>query len=775
MTAFMLLRRLIVRRWRQALLTSALVATLCVPLVASAIFAETSRRAIETSAAASLGGYRYAIQVMDGEAVNPVLGLRDDLVYVRDESAVASRDDAQVPTTVRAVSRTGTRLAELTAGEWPARPGEVTVSRFVAESLGAEIGSEIELPSGNVDVVGLTASSSDRAESTVLALDDSMPIDAATLILTNSDVFADPRINALGELQLLTVRTVDLHAADNGEMGAKLLMRGLQLPWYAAAAVLAAMVLPVLGLQALRTREDVDALMAAGMGRERAARIFGYAAVVTVVAGFVLGSLIGVVGAVLARDAAATLVGQWWASVALPWRYLAAFAVGAMGLIALVVLGAPWLTTRLGSAVRWRPRLRRSRAALLAVTWVVVTGLWWWTGIVPFQVAGIWGCFVALVLPIVVGYPRLVDRSVARRRVAEKVTFAMLPVMMAASGTIWLFTSVAASSTHEAISSVESSGIPQPAGSLLAYQVPGVAAEGVVAAYRAVGGRDVSVHVLPSESEQQFRAASATLVTCMIDLGITDTINAPSNCTPHDTVAPVNLLTLSDSVGREEVRADPTLIKDGALGILVYQPGSSDAVRLEKVQATGEAQLGGNMPGAVVNPRSALAKRLGIVPGDGRLVAFLDFGGLSVAQQAQFRSALGRIAPAAQVAEEGEFYARANAARTMGWVAAVVGALVVVLVIAFGGGAVVAADAVTRRNLLDLSAVRSKRRRLSRRLLFAPGVSVVVASLCGLGSAWILGVHDGTGMGSVWVLPSLAALAAWVLVLRAYMSTPQVR
>ncbi|QTE30342.1 hypothetical protein [Pengzhenrongella sicca] len=775
MTTPMLLRRLIVSRWRQALLTAALVATLCVPLVVSAIVAETSRRAIETSAAASLGGYRYAIQVMDGETVNPVLGRRDDLVYVRDESAVASRDGAQVPTTVRAVSHPGTRLAELTAGEWPDRPGEVAVSRFVAESLGAEVGSEIELPSGTVDVVGLTASSSDRAESTVLALDESMPIDTATLILTNTDVFADPKLAALGNQQLLTVRTVDLRAADDGELGSKLLMRGLQLPWYAAAAVLAAVVLPILGLQALRTRDDVDALMAAGMGRERAARIFGYAAVVTLVAGFVLGSLIGAVGTVLARDAAATLVGQWWASVAFPWPYLAAFAVGGVGTIALVVLVAPSLTTRLGSAVRWRPRLRRSRAALLAASWVVVTGLWWMTGIVPFQAAGIWGGLAALVLPIAVGYPRLVDRSVARRRVAETVTVAMLPVVLAASGTIWLFTSVAASSEHEAISAVESSAIPQPAGSLLAYQVPGDAAAGAVAAYRALGGHEVSVQVLPRESEQQFRAASASLVTCMIDLGITDTIDAPSSCTPHDTAASVNLLTLSDSVGLEEVRADPTLIKDGALGILVYQPGSSDAVGMEMVKATGEAQLGGNMPGAVINPGSALAARLGMVPGDGRLVAFLDFGDLSITQQAQFRSALGRIAPAAQVAEEGEYYARATTARTTGRVAAVVGALIAVLVIAFGGGAVVAADAVTRRNLLDLSAVRSKRRALSRRLLFAPGAAVVVASLCGLGSAWILGVHDGTGMGSVWVLPPLAALAAWVLVVRAYMSTPQVQ
>ena len=112
MTTFMLLRRLIVRRRRQALLTAALVATICVPLVASAAFAETSRRAIETSAAASLGGYRYAIQVVDGESVNPVLGARDDLVYVRDESAVVSRDGAQVPTTMRAVSRPGTGLAD---------------------------------------------------------------------------------------------------------------------------------------------------------------------------------------------------------------------------------------------------------------------------------------------------------------------------------------------------------------------------------------------------------------------------------------------------------------------------------------------------------------------------------------------------------------------------------------------------------------------------------------------------------------------------------------
>lgn len=773
MTTSLLLRRLVVRRWRQALLTAALVATLCAPLVASAIFAETSRRAIETSAAASLGGYRYAIQVVDGEAVNPVLGPRDDLVYVRDESAVASRDGAQVPTTVRAVNRPGTRLAELTAGEWPARPGEVAVSRFVAESLGVEIGSEVEIPSGTVDVVGLTASPSDRAESTVFTLDESMAIDAATLILTNSDVFADPKVNALGALQLLTIRTVDLHAADDGELGSKLLMRGLQLPWWAAAAVLAAVVLPVLGLHALRARDDVDAMVAAGMGRERAARVFGYAAVVTVVAGFVLGCLIGAVGAVMARDAAATLVGQWWASVVFPWPYLAAFAVAGVGAIALVVLVAPALTPRLGSAVRWRPRLRRSRAALLAATWVVVTGVWWRTGIVPFHVAGIWGGLVALVLPIAVGYPRLVDRSVARRRVVETVTVAMLPVVIAASGTIWLFTSVAASSTHEAISSVESSAIPQPPGSLLAYQVPGDATAGVVAAYRALGGREVSVQVLPRESEQQFRAASATLVTCMIDLGITDTIHAPSDCTPRDTAASVNLLALSDSVGLDEVRADPTLIEDGALGILVFPSGSAEAVRMEKIRASGDAQLGGNMPGALLNPRSPLVERLGMVPSEGRLVAFFDFGDLSVVEQAQFRSTLGRIAPAAQVAEEGEYYARANGARTMGRVAAVVGALVAVLVIAFGGGAVVAADAVTRRNLLDLSAVRTTRRGLSRRLLFAPATSVVVASLCGLGSAWILGLHDGTGMGLVWVLPPLAALAAWVLVVRTYMSTPR--
>ena len=769
MTSAILVRKLLRHHWKMALLLASLTASITTPLVALEIVTATTRAAIEQSADSSMGGYRYALQVVDKAAVNPVFAHRDDLVFVRDEPGEVASDDAAVDVTVRTVRDPGVALGVLVEGVWPSASDEVVISRAVSEALDSGVGDDVTLSSiRRATVVGIAASPADRAERSAFGFDAGLTLDAATILLTNSEVLRDPEVRSLGDRRLFTLRTAALATDQSGVVSTSLIMRGLSVPWPVGAVILLAVVLPVMGLLAVRSRSDIDSMVAAGMDRTRAGRVFGLAALLSVFCAVVLATGAAVLVVSTMSSEIASVVGQDWLSVSLPVRSMAGLVTLSLAGVALAGVGLPSLGLGQVGVLRWRPRVRRTRAGVLAGAWILVVGLWM-LGVVPWIVAAAWGGVTSCLFPAAVGYPRRLDGSAAaRRRVVQAVSRSMLPVVLPSVLIVWLATSVSADAIHESQSAVSMSGMPQPAGSLLAYEIPRDAAASAISEYRRLGGAEVVEYMLPAESAARVRAASATLVRCMQEAGTRNVMSVPPECVPMDSVSPMNLIALTG--GSDGVVADPTLISDGGIGVITFSGDSPDATGLGSVAARPDPLLGGNMPGAVVGAGSAFAVEHGLAASDSRLVAFLDFSELSVRDQARFRAALSRIAPAAQTADEGEFYARASGFRVFGRVVAVGGGVLGALLVAFGGGAVVAAASVTRRNILDLSQVASERRRLARRLLWTPLLATAFAAVAGLGSAWISGVHDGSGFGVVWLLVPVLVAVTWVLVVRAFMS-----
>jgi hypothetical protein len=347
-----------------------------------------------------------------------------------------------------------------------------------------------------------------------------------------------------------------------------------------------------------------------------------------------------------------------------------------------------------------------------------------------------------------------------------------VPIACVCGALTWIATAYSADYTHAAISSVEGSPAPQPPGSLLLYKVPSSAAAALDATYRQLGGRRTETYLLPVDAERVVRAASARLTMCLLDGRVTSLGPIPPDCSTPESASDVNVIALTDAPGVADVVADPTLIEEGRVGVLSFLPESPVPQQKRLVDAAADAQLGGNMPGAVVALESRTAREWGLTAGDSRLLAFIDFSVLDRHDQALFRSAIRQLASTAQVAEDSEYYMMANRNLAIGRAIALAGACVLAFVIALGGGSIVEANASLRRTLVDIGASRRQRRRLALQLVTAPLAATFLAAAAGWLSAWITGIHDGSGFGWVWVLPALAATIAWAAIGRSFLSVP---
>jgi hypothetical protein len=777
MTTAGLARRLLRHRWRSAALLCGLVAVATTPVVGLAVIERSVHRAVLDGLSDSMGGRRAVFQILDREEAAPVLAGEEGLDYVRDQPVVVGLSRAETPATMRSTSAADLRLGRLTSGRWPTKTDEVAISRVVAAALDVSVGDVVQVSfddrSVGRTVTAVVGSSSDPDQPLVLGLDTTVgPRDAST-VLTDRTVTADPELSALLERRVISGSSVRGLVDSEAAALAGNLAGGLVLPWPGAAMFVVALVAPVLIVLARRSRPDTHALRAAGMGATKAFDLFGSAALAMTGAGLAAGIGASVAVLRLSRGMVSHTLGQDWTVVEVPWVYVLRVSATVVG---AVCVGVFWLPRRhVAGPASWATWLAVPRWVGLAVivVWPVLIAAWM-TRSAPVGVAGIWGGAVSAVLPFALPQLQRRPRTPSTRRLVDGIGASLVPIGCVVAFITWVSTSYSADYTHAGISSIAGSVAPQPPGSLLLYKVPAGAADVLAITYGELGGKQLTNYVLPVDADRLVRAADVGLAECLLDGRMRSIDDHPPGCWPADSVAPLNIVAFAEQPSAAGITADPSLIDDGLIGVITFTPGSANPGTTRLVEAVPDGLLGGNMPGAVIDQGGPMAVELGVVPGDARLMAFLDFATLDAHARARFRSAVRQVASGAQVVEDSAYYANANTNIAIGRAVAVVGSAVLAFVIAVGGGSIVEANNEIRRTLVDIGSSRRRRRLVSAHLLVRPLGVTIAAAACGRVSAWITGVHDGSDFGTIWMLPAVVATVAWLAVGVAFASTPGV-
>ncbi|MFG1678159.1 hypothetical protein [Micromonospora sp. NPDC049282] len=654
----------------------------------------------------------------------------------------------------------------LTAGAFPARDHEATISNRLAEVLGVSVGDTIALspavPRGEVRISGITNRPEDRSYRGVVLLDSGLRAADADLWLTDRRPFSDPTLEPLLQRGELAARTTSILAQDRAAGFQPALLSTGRHVSRVVVVLDAVMALLLMVVVSRATRREVAALTAVGIKESRARLLPIATAVSAIVVGAALGAALALVGLSRAATGVAGLVDQEWTGVAVPWSSLGA-------VLAVVVAGAAAGVGVAAWSRRYRPRYgpawrSRPRAGLGLVALGLACMLLPFVDVLPVEAAVPGAVLLALAVPLAMVPVSTAGAAPASRRLVLALTtpFATAGVLtsLLVLGTAYYSAYV----THAGIASVRSSPAVQPTGSYLVYNVPVAAGEALRDEYRRLGGNRTATYQLPVEDTHTLRVSGERAVGCMRSSGGNDPMDHLS-CLPKDTSSPVNIVALSSTLGDGEARADPGLIEGDRVGLIDFDADTSAVRSLETVVATGDETLGGNMPGLVVAPGSDIAERYGLRASDAVLVALLDFGSLDEAAQARFRATVTRLAATGQTSELVE---RRTPEVAVGiWTAGMGAAAVCLLWLSVG--AVISTSQVRQRAMYAAAgAGRRHRRLLALRLMAPPFAGFLLTGAIAISAAWISGVHDGSPFGWWWTLPSLAGMAAVLVVAGQY-------
>jgi hypothetical protein len=525
-------------------------------------------------------------------------------------------------------------------------------------------------------------------------------------------------------------------------------------------------------------RPVVRSLEAVGLPRRRAVGLMAGAGVAVQAIGVLVGMGLSVGLIAVFRDAVSAPLQQSWLAVSTSVPALVAAAILVPATAVLIVLGVLVLLQR----GRLQDGIRGYRVAAWASFGVVAAAAVWMAAAGGLRdAAPLLGLVAAIGVALAAAAHSVrLDTRPTTRRVTAHLARKLIAVSVIAAVVVYATSWYSAWHTHAALSAEQltRSVRAQPPGSMLVLGTSADVRVSVRELYRAEGGHDFAHLLLPVETDSTIRVTSPSMARCLRKPG-TDLFNVPESCFPMGTQSPVNLVALQPAGGHESspgaasgLRAEPALTEGGLTGILDITTPGGKVVTAETVAATGDATLGGNMPGAVLPEDGALARRLGLEPSGSELLVLEDWHTLSDQGQANVRAALTRLAPTAQSAEDLGYVderGEAGMAMTVG----LVGGLIVMLLIAAGGGAVVTAARPLRRSLRDLGASPQIARGVAARAVGGGLLAVVSAGVLARVSAGFAGRLDPQGYGWAWTVPALSATVVLLVVLREMARTPR--
>lgn len=780
--AIPLARRLALYRIKALALLTASGFVLGFAVLAVATVSESVHEAVETAVRADAAGRPYAIQAGSAAAVRAVSSVQG-FAAVRDASGFVDYSSSRTPVVVRTTREKGLELGSLLQGRRAQVSTEGTLSRAAADSLGAAVGDKVDVevkgePGRSIRLVGITVDSNDRSDATAVVFDPDLLDRKVTLWLSKSDPYAIAALRELMDARSITYRSTDSSvgaALDHLPVNAsslRLLPLGLAFLLFVVFLMVAISLHPT-------AKRDALALMSAGMSSRRAWQVIARVALGGAFAGVSLGFMAAQLTLSLSRDPVSSVFGQFWLQVSFPTMT----ALGVLsGLVVLTLLshkmsGVVSMGRRLNVMTMGVFSLSPKRAMVL----LLIGSLFLVGSLIGAQTQNP-ASFVAALGPIgalmmVFGLPVTASSLSSRRRppatraLLAKFNAGLHTVLIVAGVVAVLSGSYSAMKTHNARAFAQVSGSPQPRGSMLVTEVPAAAAEVIATKYVGAGGTKIAQFDLPDERRSSLRATGIKLVSCMERAQTMNPDQVAATCFPQRTYSPVGIVVLSRDQQETGTQADPGILEEGQVGLLRFPSKAIAASRIGITNASALETLGGNMPSLVVSADGPVARRFDLRPSGTRLVAMLGFNSLPAKQQAQIRSTVSQLAPAAQVADaDADAYASERAVAN---VVALAGAGLVTLIVLGGGLAMLVGQRRTLRTLADLSATSKQRQALAGQWIAAPLVVAVSSAVLAWASAASVQTSLSGSSGQLWLAPALAGAACCAVLFMAFIKVPE--
>lgn len=767
-------------RLKQLTLLAVLGFVMAVFVVGSSEVRDSAQSAIEDSIRADQGQRAYATQTGNPAAVK-VLARNENFAPVADEQADVEAGGLRAPVLIRTSQQPTLTLGVLSQGRHPSADGDATLSTATAQTLEVALGDSLDAVFDDgreirARVVGITVDPADKTTNTMVVLDPSSSPERATTWLSEKDPYSFLELQSFLDRRTATYQSVDALATQGSDNPPRFLAALRHVP-VAMGLLFLTIIVSTLALLRTTARRDVDGLVAAGMSDQAAWRQMLRAAFGAVLLGQLVGGLAVSAVIFLLREQISGIFGQQWVGVSVPWAEF--------GLTLVLTLAIGLAASKL--ARTFRAAFERFGAAKTRRAWalpaaVIVLTLGFALELVALasslqsppgsaSLLAPWAsALIVAALPFVIGFG--IGRGLAR---ATRVLFANLStglrtVVMVAAVVALVSGTYASTTTHDANVNEGRSGQLQPPGSFLVFEIPNSAAGPLLETYREQGGSHVEQYEIPDETNTNLRVTGVRLISCMSKAGTRDPNVVENACFPQETYTPINTVVLGPRT-KPVATADPGLVKDGKVGLLLFKGETGKASILTDTDARADPRLGGNMPGLVIPKAGRVAKYFDLQPGNTSLVAFLDFSDLTPRGQARLRAAVARFAPGAQTADGTNASGYASQ-RSVANATAFVGATIVSIVVLVGGAAVTLGHRRTRRMLVDIGAGAGYRQRLASRWIAIPGLCFLICIPMTLLSTSIAGINAPASNGHLWILPSAAGLLSSALLGAIFLTVP---
>ncbi|MFN2345108.1 MAG: hypothetical protein ABR616_05280 [Dermatophilaceae bacterium] len=514
-------------------------------------------------------------------------------------------------------------------GSVPPGPGTAAVSRSVATALDVGVGGSLDLDGQTFTVSGVYPTLADRGEMSAVAhvrADSSLTAGSPIRYVDRDDL--TPFVS--GSDRLVELRSVDtLFSDDPFRSTARRtagVANGVAFPvaFLAGGLVAGALVVFLRG-----RRDDVDALVAAGMPGPRARRVFVSAGSAVVGAAIVAGCFASVLLFAVGRNVLASTVNQTWTGV----HYSIALGVHLLVLALAVALaprfaGWPAATTSRGSRTKSPPRVLVASAALLLValgSWLVLRD-----GAMGPSVLVVVGLVIVLLAVLIPQLVAAVTRPRGRGLRALLAESGPLhsAVLRASVGLTVLSMLVGASLLDEVRALSEATDIPDGAFALEAVRLDD--ATTLADRYQDVTGRPAAMIPYPHErpGTSVFRATNGSAGSCLEQV---ESLN--SECAAAVPLATVgqNPIGVPDA---DTWRIAPFLDDgSGEIVLIELDPTDGQVLSTQRAAATVDTTLLGSYGvGAVAPTGTSLTDE-----SDSAFVLLRDFTSLSVREQAVVR------------------------------------------------------------------------------------------------------------------------------------------
>jgi hypothetical protein len=701
----------------------------------------TYQQAIADGVASDNGRHAYRLEVVDSSAaVTAQLAQRRDWIAVW-KSSVQVRAGSRLVPAQAASTQASAVLAgfgELVAGRAPTRPNEVSVSRSVADDLAVGVGDTVAIatdgdPSVTGVITGVYVNAMRPDEVSIYRRLAAVPAEDPDTWLSDTSPAADQNMLAAYEQGLIKFRSTGGLVADQQEQAASSVLAPLRyLPQF-FALVAAVLLTGALAALRIRVRPTIEGLGAAGMPTGQAVRIPLLAAAGAVLAGVAIGQAAAIVSTTLARSALGATFDQYWQHVTVPYGWLAGLLVGLPTLLFSLFTGAAAGRRRAATVTT----TVQSRSGMLAVLSGAIVGLVLLaradrgsSGGVSAALYG--GLLVSAALPGILLAAGLRMRASVATHTARTFAMSIAGTAIVISTILFVtsFFSVRLASTGaEAVSAAE-----QPPGTLVVDGVSDADADAVTRAYRRFSADTIWRLRLPAETVSSLRVVTPAFAACVQALP-RPLLSLAGDCPTGDSLTPLNRTSITDpstliagATSPDTVLADPQLIQNGRVGLLDFDVNSHDQAvkRTIIVNARPLPGLGGNLPGAVLDPRHPAAAQPIRQP-HVDMVVLHGFGALPETRKAEVRGAVVSVAGYATISEDQELEDRGS--RLLAMMITIAGTLIIVILLLAGAAALTTGQADFRNLLGQLGISAPRRLVLGLRILAIPGAGVLLATM----------------------------------------------